>query len=219
MTELISRGVDGVILALGSYSVGDFSGLNLPMVYAGDILSVSYRSAIFDMVSAFHDCGHKRIAFLSGLPMSSPSHIRYQNFKEALTYYHMESDEALFVDGDGYTDEESGYAAADRLLSRGVEFTGLFAVNDLMAMGAMKRLWEAGLSIPGDVSLAGCDGIKSSAYTIPPLSTIQCHSFTIGSCLMYELLFKLHPERYASCTGKVIEAEFVRRESLGRAAN
>ena len=54
----------------------------------------------------------------------------------------------------------------------GVPFTGVFAANDLMAMGAMKRFWEAGLQIPEDISICGCDDIIT-AYSVPKCCKIK----------------------------------------------
>lgn len=217
MRELVSRGVDGVILALGGYSIRDFSDMNLPTVYETATLQTSYRKAIFDMVHLFRDLGHRRIAFLSGLPLTERPHVRFRDFMDALQSFRIEMCPELFIDGDGATDEAAGYEAADRLLNCGSEFTAVFTVNDLMAIGALKRLWEAGLKVPADVSVVGCDGISSSAYTIPPLSTIQSHSFKLGEALMLQLISQIHPERELAMPVQIIEAKFVERESVGPA--
>lgn len=217
MRELVSRGVDGVILALSGYIIRDFSNLNLPTVYETSSLQTSYRQAIFDMVKYFQEQGHTRIAFLSGLPLTDTPHVRYHDFVNAMHYYHLDIYEELIIDGTGTTDEEAGYQAVSRLLEQTTDFTALFAVNDLMAIGALKRLWEAGLRVPEDISVVGCDGISCSAYTIPPLSTIQTHSFQLGEALMLQLISKIHPERGLSQTKQIIQAEFVKRESVGKA--
>jgi LacI family transcriptional regulator len=134
---------------------------------------------------------------------------------DALHTYGMERDEALFVDGDGTTDEQSGYRAADMLLKRGVPFTWVFATNDLMALGAMKRFWEAGLRIPEDVSICGCDDSIAASYTAPPLATLQSHAVTLGEYLMYQLLEKMQHGRSNPRLEQQIHAEFVLRESMG----
>ena len=217
MNIMLSRGIDGVIIA--SSSASDFKELlkpNTPMAIVSEEQSVTfYRNAVFSMVEAFHQLGHRRIAFLSGLPLDRPTHYRYQNFHEALQTYDMEIDPALFIDGDGTTDEQSGYLAADALLRAGVPFTGVFAVNDLMAIGAMKRFWQAGLRIPEDISIVGCDGIVATEYTTPPLSTLQCHTGTMGKTLMYQLLEKLQPGRTFPLPKQPLQAQFIQRESMG----
>lgn len=220
MNTMLARGMDGVIIASTS-SLRDFEDFltpSSPMAFvSAEVASHFYGKAVFEMVHAFCDLGHRRIAFLSGLSMKKPSHYRYRDFMDALRTYGMEMEEALLVDGDGTTDEQSGYRAADTLLKRGVPFTGVFAANDLMAMGAMKRFWEAGLRIPEDISICGCDDIIAASYTAPPLATLQSHAVILGEYLMYQLLEKMQPGRSSPLTDKQIHAEFVLRESMGPA--
>ena len=87
----------------------------------------------------------------------------------------------------------------------------------LMAMGAMKRFWEAGLKIPEDISIVGCDGIAMTEYTTPPLSTLRTPVVTMGKALMYQLLEKMQPGQTNPLSDKQIHAEFVLRESMGPA--
>lgn len=217
MIELISRGVDGVILATGLENVDDLiSGLSLPAIHTNENFHFHYRQAIFDMVGTLKSLGHRRIAFLSGMPDRTMS-VRYTDLVDALHHYELPVYEELFMEGDGHTGEHDGYVAAGRLLATGEPFSAVFALNDLMAIGVMRRFWEEGLQIPRDVSIVGCDGIQSAAYTTPPLSTIQCDAFQFGEALMQQLLSILHPEKYPPIESKIIQAEFLRRESIGPA--
>lgn len=217
MNILLSRGIDGVIIA-SSFDVG-FKELlkpNSPMAFVKEDQSVTfYRPAVFNMIEAFHQLGHRRIAFLSGLPMEEPTHYRYKDFCEALQAYEMEIDPTLFINGNGVTDEQGGYDAADTLLQTGAPFTGVFAINDRMAIGAMRRFWEAGLRIPKDISIVGCDGIIASEYTTPPLSTLQSPAVTMGITLMYQLLEKMQPDRAFPLSKQPLHAKFIQRESMG----
>ncbi len=219
MNIMLSRGIDGVIIA--SSSVNELTELlkpNVPVVASNEAQTVAlYRDAIFNMMEAFHKLGHRRIAFLSGLPLDLHRHYRYQHFCDALRTFDMENDPALFIDGNNTTNEQSGYDAADALLRKGIPFTGVFTVNDRMAIGAMKRFWEAGLRIPEDISIVGCDGISITEYTNPPLSTLQCHANTIGIVLMYRLLERMHPDRTFPQAHQPLRAEFIWRGSLGPA--
>lgn len=216
LTELVSRGVDGVILAVGGNRVEDFSCMNLPTVFETSFLQTSYHQAIFDMMKTFKENGHRRVAFLSGLSLHPEPHVRCNDFINALRHYDMEICKELFIDGTGATDEKAGYEAVGRLLASGENFTAIFAINDLMAIGALRRLWEAGLRVPEDVSIVGCDGINNTAYTIPPLSTIQSHAFQLGEALMHYLISMIHPERHLAQEKQIIKAEFVNRESIGK---
>lgn len=218
INTMLARGIDGVIVVAVS-SLRAFKDLlkpSSPIAFVSDEVAAHfYRDAVFDMVKEFRALGHRRVAFLSGLPMEMPSHYRYHDFMDALQTCGMDTDPELLVDGDGSTDEESGYRAADALLKRGVPFTGVFTTNDLMAMGAMKRFWREGLRIPEDVSVCGCDGITVTEYTTPPLATLQAHAVDLGAYLMYQLLEKMRPGRNDPQLERQIRAEFLLRESMG----
>ncbi|WP_175477204.1 LacI family DNA-binding transcriptional regulator [Ruania alba] len=68
---------------------------------------------------------------------------------------------------------ETGRAAVMDLLAREVRFDGLLALNDAMALGAMRALWEAGVDVPGQVRVAGFDDIEESRYARPSLTTVN----------------------------------------------
>lgn len=216
MEELVSRGIDGVIMTLSCKDSDFITDLNIPVYSWDDNLRLDYHQAIQDMTSAFQKLGHKNIAFLSGLPLSIGDP-RYFSFQESLRKYDLNQDPALIVDGDGCTDERAGYAAADELLKRKVPFTGVFAINDLMAIGAMKCFWDKGLHVPEDISICGCDAIESASYTLPPLATINSNSFQLGEGLMYRMVSMLHPEWDLPQKNIVDPASFVQRASMGQA--
>ncbi len=72
--------------------------------------------------------------------------------------------------------ETGGQAAVNALLDSGVDFTAIFAANDQTAYGAMLALHRRGLKVPEDVSVVGFDDLPTSAFMIPPLTTV--HRFT-----------------------------------------
>lgn len=216
--DLASRGVDGVMLTLTS---GKVPGLNdllcgLPAANIGKYVKIEYKQGIDEMAAALKALGHERAAFLSGIPFDNPKHARYQNWMDAVRRCGLSADPALLVDGDEdrITDEAAGERAMMRLLSRKTPFTAVFAVNDLMALGAMRALQKAGLQVPGDVSVVGCDHLRILDYVHPALSTLDAHSLEIGQCLMRLLIEEIHD---APRTQTTIVAKFVPKESLARA--
>ena len=66
-----------------------------------------------------------------------------------------------------------GAAAVSTLLARGARFSALVASNDDMAIGAIKRLHEAGVMVPDEVSVVGFDDIPLAPYVIPALSSVK----------------------------------------------
>ena len=67
----------------------------------------------------------------------------------------------------------SAYRATTRMLDSGIPVTALFCMSDIMAIGAAKAIHDRGLSIPGDVSLIGFDGLEFSRFYTPSLATVR----------------------------------------------
>ena len=72
-----------------------------------------------------------------------------------------------------YFSPEGGYQGIVELLQRRREFTAVFTMSDLMAIGAIRALKDAGLEVPGDVSVMGFDGLPVSEFLVPRLSTVD----------------------------------------------
>ncbi len=68
---------------------------------------------------------------------------------------------------------EIGYKPMQALLERVRDFTAVFCFNDIAAVGAIRALRDAGLEVPGDVSVVGFDDILSAAYATPSLTTVR----------------------------------------------
>lgn len=83
---------------------------------------------------------------------------------------------------------ESGYQAAKELFMRHPEIDGIFASNDMMAIGALRAANEWGKTVPNDLAIIGFDGIDMSALTVPPISTIQQPTYQLGALAMEALL-------------------------------
>lgn len=115
--------------------------------------------------------GHRDIAFITG-SMDSPTAIeRLSGYKEALNQYDIEVNENLIVHGKWTP--ASGVAAVESLLSRKEKISAIIASNDEMAIGAMKKLNDEGISIPGEISIIGFDNIPTAPYLSPALSSIK----------------------------------------------
>src|SRR5205823_6488418 len=68
---------------------------------------------------------------------------------------------------------QDGYDAIRSLLDRGTGFDAVFALTDVVAMGALRALADAGLRVPDDVHVVGFDDIDEAAYLVPSLSTVN----------------------------------------------
>lgn len=107
---------------------------------------------------------------------------RLTGFREELAAAGVELAEQDIVEAPFTRD--GGHAAMTELLSRGLSATCVFAVTDVMAIGALTALREAGLSVPGDVSLAGFDDIPVVRDLTPPLTTVALPLELLGEHAM-----------------------------------
>jgi LacI family transcriptional regulator len=123
--------------------------------------------------------GHKRIAFVNGIPDWPASIGRLEGYRRALAEYGVECDESLVLAGDWM--QESCYEATHTLFSRPEPPTALFCANDWMAMGAYDALKERGLTIPEQVAVVGFDNREViAAHMRPPLTTVALPYFEMG---------------------------------------
>lgn len=123
------------------------------------------------------ELGHRDIVHISGPLSRQDARARQEGFQRALEEAGLERDAARVVEAD-YNARE-GEAAMRRLLRRG-RFTALFAANDVIAAGAMVALREAGMSVPGDVSVVGFDDRSLAVLLEPPLTTIRYPMEDVG---------------------------------------
>ena len=116
--------------------------------------------------------GRSKIAFIGQADQHYPEFAaRYAGLCEAMDAAGLRADPAL--KRDALTGEEEGYRAVSHLLAQGADFDAVFAGSDLIAIGVMRALAEAGLKVPGDVAVIGFDDIPAARLTVPPLTTIS----------------------------------------------
>ena len=116
--------------------------------------------------------GHRKIVIIGGYRIhSDTTEQRFQGCLTALRDHGLAFDEDLDYEPSRFSFAD-GYRAANALLERGRAFTGVFAMSDVIAIGAIRALKDAGLRVPEDVSVVGFDGLTIGEYTIPKLSTI-----------------------------------------------
>jgi LacI family transcriptional regulator len=116
--------------------------------------------------------GHRRFAVLAGPRGSITVQDRIEGFRAGLAGWSIGLDPAGIVHA-AFT-RDGGYEAMSAILASGGELPDcVFAVNDVMAVGALARLRAAGLSVPGDVAVAGFDDILTLRDVTPPLTTVR----------------------------------------------
>lgn len=140
---------------------------NLSSVSSDDMLAATM--AIDHLVSL----GHRKIVVVGGHRSNSDTTIlRYQGCLNAFRKHGIAFDEERDYETTRFSYHD-GYRAASVLLERNPDFTALFAMSDVMAIGAVRALKDAGKRIPEDVSVIGFDGLTIGEYMIPRLATVS----------------------------------------------
>ncbi len=140
-------------------------------------ISVDDRRESAKMVDYLIGLGHKQIAILvAEASEESVGKLRLEGYCDALKAHGIEVNTNLICQTEealSHFSMENGYLSTKKLLERGETFTALYAVSDALAIGARRALYEAGLRVPEDVSLAGYDGLDMAEYSVPSLTTIR----------------------------------------------
>lgn len=132
---------------------------------------IDNEHAAFSAVVALCELGHKKIGIITSGDGDPIAKKRTEGYLRALSTFHIEKMEHYFELGD-YSFEK-GYEAMNRLLDKAPDLTAVFAISDIMAIGASKAILERGKRIPEDISLVGFDDIEYAMYFNPPLSTVH----------------------------------------------
>ena len=136
-------------------------------------VSIEDQDEAYRAVDILIKNGHRRIAALvSATDDGSISQLRYQGYLMALRDNSIEYDPNLVIETGGFSITDAYRAMGNRLDSGVVDFTALFTIADVMAMGAMRALREKGTRVPEDCSVIAIDGIAISEYIHPMLSTL-----------------------------------------------
>jgi LacI family transcriptional regulator len=165
-------------------------------------------------VRHLHGLGHERIATISGLAHTKPAADRLLGYRAELHALGLERRADYEAQGDFYM--ESGEAAMRQLLALAEPPTAVFAASDMMAVGAIKALADAGLACPDDVAIVGFDDIQLAEYVSPPLTTVRQDKRGLGTAAARSLV-QMIEDPAAVPPMLLLPAELVVRGSCGAA--
>lgn len=179
--------VDGMIVATRGTRIGDSvlkrtAQQRIPMVTIGrpvqisgvDSVTADHEAGAYDVVKHLLSLGHRRIGFLGISPEDGHTLRRYCGYLKALEGAGIHPIPEYTVGPPGapaFATQEDGYEGLMRLARLRRAPTAVFARNDFAAIGALRAAHQLGLSIPGDIAIAGFDNIPLAAFTTPPLTT------------------------------------------------
>lgn len=150
-------------------------------------IRVNYEQGVHQAVEHLLELGHRQIAFVSGPLHFKSAQIRRQAFLRSMKKYRASlHTEPVIYEGDFKL--ESGQRAVKELVALKNKPTAIIAANDLMAVGAMWELGRAGLRVPKDISVIGCDDIWLARLTDPPLTTVMIPRAEIGTAAVEAVL-------------------------------
>ena len=136
-----------------------------------DTVVVENRAGAAALARELHALGHRRFAVLAAPPQLLTSTDRVAGFREAAAARGCPIPKERVVRG-AFT-RDGGYDAMTRLLDQGVDATCVFAVNDVMAVGAMAALRDRGVDLPANMGVAGFDDIATLRDITPGLTTVR----------------------------------------------
>lgn len=184
-----STGLDGLILMnthTDDPGLKELEEAGMPLVLIGSLAELAVPQVDIDnivaarsMVKYLVSLGHKKIAMIAHAPLTfyAAAH-RLEAYRQILAEKGIPQ-RPEYVEVADFS-EESGYFAMQKLLSLKDRPTAVFAGNDMVAYGAMQAILDAGLTIPGDISIAGFDDDYLSRYLNPALTTVAQPSVGLG---------------------------------------
>ncbi|KAF1710519.1 LacI family transcriptional regulator [Pseudoxanthomonas kalamensis DSM 18571] len=179
------------------------------------VLNIDNHGGAMAMVEHLVQAGHRRIAFIGGPEGNFDAGERQRGYLEAVQAL-SPGNAPWVLEGD--FSEASGYEAGCRLLASEQRPDAVFAANDMMALGCLFALNEAGLRVPEDIALAGFDDIPLARFVHPPLTTIRIRIAELGAGAMECLLDMVQNEGESARPTMVAVPELiVRSSSTGRA--
>jgi LacI family transcriptional regulator len=196
---LLSHRVDGILISVSKQTntFNHFQNLQeggIPLVFFDRIApEINADQVIIDDIEASYDAtrhlienGCKRIAHFAGPQSLLIGRNRLQGYINALTEAGLPVDNRLIIQADTF---EKARNTVGLMLDSGIVPDGIFAVNDMTAIGAMQTIQKRGLRIPEDVSIVGFSDGYLSGVTDPHLSSVDQHGYEMGT-MAAEMLFK-----------------------------
>ncbi len=216
------RGYDGVVLACIDFSDPDVVELatsGIPVVTIDHIFD-NRTAIISDNVTGirelvtyiYKECGHRKIAYIHGAD-SSVTKNRLASFYATMEDLGGTVPDEYVRDG-VYRKPEVSYVLTTELLGLKDPPTCIIYPDDFSAIGGINAIQAMGLSIPGDISIAGYDGIRIAKVLEPKLATIEQDTATIGDMAARRLVQMIERPKSAIAERVVVEGKLLKGESV-----
>lgn len=223
INTLLEKQVDGLLFMGGVVTdehMQAFQTATVPIVLCGTnvegntmaAVDIDHQQAAHDAVKLLLDKGHRRIGMISGnLQDPNNGFSRYNGYKNALEEAGLTFDESLVRIGNHRY--ESGIEAMKYFLELPERPTAIFSATDEMAIGAIHAAQDAGLAIPGDISVISVDNSRMASMVRPLLTTVAQPMYDIGAVSM-RLLTKLMNKENVEKGKITLMHEVIQRQSV-----
>jgi LacI family transcriptional regulator len=221
---LLSHRVDGILVSISKETQAvehfvDLQTSGIPLVFfdriapgiMADQVIINDIEASYKATRHLIETGCKRIAHFAGPQSLIIGRDRLQGYINALVEAGIPVDNRLIVEADTF---EKARNTVVEMFDAGIVPDGIFAVNDLTAIGAMQTIQKRGLKIPEDIPIVGFSDGRFSGITDPNLSSVDQHGYEMGITAA-ELLFNriLWPDEAYTPELKVLNADLIIRGS------
>lgn len=180
-----------------------------------DTVVADYRAATVEAVSHLLALNHRHIGMIYGVSLPECAQDRLEPFMATLQAAGLPVEEDLILHCG--PDIEDGYQAARQLLQLPARPTAIIAINDLLAIGAIRAAADLGIGIPTALSLIGYDDIFADPYLVPRLTSVSKDAVRMGRESVRLVIERIHnPHRPRQSI--ILPARFIIRESTGPAA-
>ena len=182
----------------------------VPEGFESDHVVIDDKKAAYNAVCHLIDSGCRRIAYLAAADSLVIGKYRSQGYKQALNDNNIPYNEDYMIVADSF---ELAAAATRKLMQLPIPPDGIFAVNDLTAIGAMKTLQKMGIAIPEKVAVMGFSAGSFSDITTPTLSSVDQHGYEMGTRAATLLLDRIKTPKTGPGETIFINTNLVLRES------
>lgn len=177
-------------------------------------VSIDNYAGAYAMVEFMVAQGYRRIAHIAGPRENRDARQRLLGFSDAMAKLTGERS-PIVLPGD--FSEEAGAEAARVLIAGRLPVDAVFAANDMMAVGCLSVLREAGVSVPTDMAVTGFDDIPLARHVGPPLTTMQVHIADMGATAMAMVLQHLRQDNPIELSKVVLQPSLIQRQSTATA--
>jgi LacI family transcriptional regulator len=222
LQTLIQKQVDGVLLVPTSSEENPIEFLrqqNVQVVLLDrslpntkvDVIRCDSKGGAYQLVKLLMKLGHHRIAILRGPYGVSSAEDRMTGYRLAVQEIGEEFNGQLVFSGEFSVD--SGYQMTKRLLSMSVRPTAMFASNNFIAIGALKALRDAQVSVPDEMSVVGFDDLPLAIVVDPFLTVADQPAYEMGRLATQRLLEHLDGEVIDEVQETILPVSIIERRS------